>query len=128
MTDKIKKNHFREHIPNFVEGYDPTEISFDTQEELLSHELFKDTAKESGFDGFYINDNTLMYTTNKGTWWWVLGYIERPDLVDFLPWIAVETAEKYLTGQCYPQSAKLVLQETILMIDNYYKYISETGT
>ncbi len=103
------KNHFRQHIPSFCDGAKRLEIPFDSQDELFQHEFFDRYSKESNFCGFYLSHDSLMATFDNQTKWWVLGYILRPAELDLPPWIAVRTAN----GQCYPESAKLILDNAI---------------
>lgn len=123
-----KENHFRSHIPPYCSGFTPEEIPFDTQEELLSHAFFKDYKEVEQFDGFFMSDNHLMYTSNKGTRWWVIGYILHPHLMDLPPWIPVDTREDYLNGRCHPKSAEIVLRQTISTMKALLDFVEITGS
>ena len=72
----------RQHIPNYFEGFDPKESEFDTKEELLKIPWVKNWSKEHTFYQFSLSiheiDHTkalLMAELEKGTEWWVVGYL-----------------------------------------------------
>lgn len=82
----MKKNHFKQHIPNYMEGFDIWETAFDTLEELLASDYMKRWANYPEFHQFSLSDNCLMAELNKGFNWRVAGYIKYPELIDLPKW------------------------------------------
>jgi len=105
------KNHFRQHVPSFVDGVERFGFDFTTTEELLGNEWIKgwskpfkpkklisidfttgettesETKNTSGdFCRYSISDNHLMAEFDDGFHWWVLGTIEKPELIDLPKW------------------------------------------
>ena len=78
---------FTQHIPGFVSGVDPSVIDFDTPEELLTHpEIVKAATYDGELCGFYMSDNRLLIMTESESWWWVLGYIDKPEEMNLPKW------------------------------------------
>ena len=115
MTDlpinNLVKNRFQQRIPSFVDGFERFSFDFATTEELLANDWIKswsepfkpqklttltvatgewtesETKNTSGdFCRYSILDNCLMAEFDDGFHWWVLGYIEKPELVDLPKW------------------------------------------
>lgn len=74
---------FKQHIPSFVSGVEPTEFNFKTFEELIEkvertiselHPNFKYTYGETCTS----SNRYLMITSNDGKQWFVLGITDYP--------------------------------------------------
>jgi len=79
-------NLFIQHIPSMVDIDPPTEIPFETTEELLALEIVKRFGEHPNFSHFAMSDNRLMKISDEGYHWWVVGYIKHPDQVDLPKW------------------------------------------
>lgn len=86
MDDLGICNRFIQHIPGFVDGCDPLRYDFSTTQELLDKPLFKRATENPKFSHFAMSDNCIMEITDDGFHWWVLGTIEKPELVDLPTW------------------------------------------
>lgn len=85
MVDTIN-NRFIQHIPSFVEGCEPKIYEFNKLEELLCQPLFKHASEQPKFSHFAMSDNHIMEISDEGFHWWVLGRIEKPEMVDLPQW------------------------------------------
>jgi hypothetical protein len=70
----------KQHIPNFVSGFDPVTTEFETLDELLSLDFVKRfNDGDNSFYRFSVNDYStrvhLMAEYDEGRKWWVVGYI-----------------------------------------------------
>jgi len=69
----------KQHIPNFVSGFDPVIQNFETLEELLDIDFVKYWGVHEDFHQFSIRPYGdrlfLMAEENNGKRWWVVGYI-----------------------------------------------------
>jgi hypothetical protein len=69
----------KQHIPNFVSGFDPVIQNFKTLEELLDIDFVKQWSADEDFHQFSIGPYDsrwhLMAEQNNGKRWWVVGYI-----------------------------------------------------
>ena len=69
----------KQHIPNFVSGFDPVTQNFETLEELLDIDFVKQWSGDNDFHQFSIGPYGdrwhLMAEQNNGKRWWVVGYI-----------------------------------------------------
>lgn len=72
-------NHFRQHIPGFVDMGDPVEFDFDTNEELLNSSLLQ-RYKGEDFVAFEYdpNQHTVIAVSDSGYKWWVVGFASKP--------------------------------------------------
>ncbi len=80
-------NKFSKHIPDFVDvdrNKNSTE-EFETIEELLSLEGVRRYGKDVS-SYFAMADNCLMEISDNGFYWWVIGYIKNPELVNLPKW------------------------------------------
>lgn len=77
---------FKQHLPGFVEGFEPGEFEFQTTEELLRHPLLAEYAAAFGFSHFAISDELVMAVYADGENWLVAGYVSDPDSVDLPKW------------------------------------------
>lgn len=69
-----------QHIPNFVTTDDCKQITFETLEEMLSHEWPARNSTYEGFHQFSISGNErLMAEYKEGLEWWVLGFFSEGD-------------------------------------------------
>jgi hypothetical protein len=78
--------HFKQHVPNFVEGVNPVEFDFATQEELLEHPQVKAWSQDdyTGRGPFFRyslcfygqQEFLLMVEYSDGKDWRVIGYID----------------------------------------------------
>lgn len=82
-------NSFTQHVPAFVEiEKEPFSFEFSTTEELISNSWIA-SWKEHDPARFYrysLCDHRLMVEKDGGTWFWVLGYIRQPTLVNLPVW------------------------------------------
>lgn len=78
----------RQHIPNFVSGYEPETIKFNDTEELKNIEFVKHWSEGDDFFKYSLSGNHLMAELNNGNTWWVIGTI-KGDLnkVDLPKWM-----------------------------------------
>lgn len=92
---------FKQHIPNFCDGFEPYEIECDTLEQLLSHERIQSWTKYPDFHRFSWTPpepekhrplGYLMCENKEGREWWVVGYIDTKDKLDLPIWSAKERA------------------------------------
>jgi hypothetical protein len=81
-------NMITQHIPGGCDvAYDePDKAFFNTTEELLNIDFVKRHSKIKGFSHYAMSGDRLMVISNEGKFWWVLGYIKRPELVDLPKW------------------------------------------
>jgi len=91
-------NKIRQHVPGFAD-VSPQEAEFDTLEGLYEIPFVKKRMHGVDFDCFSLNSDALISVEEKGAYWWVVGYIEHPELVD-IPKIAFDDAQnKYVVPQ-----------------------------
>jgi hypothetical protein len=83
-------NEIREHVPQFVEGVTPRRVEFEMLEQLLAIPWvaeFRDLRTTGHlFYRFSKSGGKLMVECDKGDWWWVVGHIKHPELVDLPEW------------------------------------------
>jgi hypothetical protein len=86
-------NHIIQHIPGFVGGVEPKEAYFTTTAELLEIPWVKTHLenRNNGFMDFIFyrfskSGDNLMVEKNDGNWWWVIGRLRYPELVDLPLW------------------------------------------
>ena len=85
------KNKIIQEIPNWSD-MKPKSAEFDTLAELLAIDWVKDSSED--FHRWSLGENRLMLEKDGGKWWWVVGYIARPDLLDLPKWVAVRDEKK----------------------------------
>lgn len=79
-------NHFKQHYPNFCEGFESEEKDFETLEELKEIETVKKWIGEKYFYRLSISSHfhqrytqhLLMAELKNGNEWWVIGYLKEP--------------------------------------------------
>jgi hypothetical protein len=78
---------FTQRIPGGVDpSLQPLVIEFDVQEELIDSDYVQGFTTMKGHVGFVMSDGMLMAISDEGYHWWVLGYIDEPDIMDLPPW------------------------------------------
>ena len=77
-------NTFTQHVPAFVDIDRPSPIQFETTEDLLSLEIVG-RYKENCY-WFVMDGNTLMMVKDDGFYWWVVGFIEKSELIKLPKW------------------------------------------
>lgn len=76
-----------QHIPSFIyRAEKPTTVEFETTEQLLSLEIVQRYTTRKDFSHFAIDDNCLIEVSDHGFYFWVVGYIKYPKLVDLPKW------------------------------------------
>jgi hypothetical protein len=86
---------FRQHIPGFCSGLEPTTFEFKNTEELLSSDFFiKQKNSRKDFSHFALSDNRIMLIAEEGRWWWVVGYVDEPSKVEFVKWDGGKTKKQ----------------------------------
>lgn len=80
-------NSFRQHTPSFVDVDRPEAIPFETTEQLLALEVVRRYGKRPDFSHFALSGDLLMEISDEGHHWWVVGYIDQPELVDLPKWV-----------------------------------------
>mgnify|MGYP003419756077 CR=1 FL=1 len=72
-------NHFRQHIPGFVDMGGPTEFDFNTTEELLNSPLLA-RYKNDDFVAFEYSpsQHAVIAVSDSGYKWWVVGFASKP--------------------------------------------------
>jgi hypothetical protein len=87
-------NHFKQHYPNFCEGFESEEKDFETIEELKEIETIKRWMADRDFHRLSLSStyrpefsqHCLMAELNGGKNWWVIGYLkDAVDLPKFDP-------------------------------------------
>ena len=109
------KNKIVQEVPNYCD-VEPKSAEFNTLAELLEIDWVK-----SSKDDFYrwsLSGNRLMEESDEGRYWWVVGYVARPDLLDLPKWVAVEREKQPDDGreiklmfdgvECTPASGEFV--------------------
>ena len=89
---RLKRNKkcrifFRQHIPNFISGYEPRKYVVRSFENLLKKTkkyLDKNQIRDLVFTTNETGKMLMMSSTIK-KWWWVLGYVSGIDLRTRLP-------------------------------------------
>ena len=89
---RLKRNKkcrifFRQHIPNFISGYEPRKYIVRSFESLLK-KTKKYLDKNQIRDLVFTTNETgkmLMMSSTVKKWWWVLGYVSGIDLRTRLP-------------------------------------------
>jgi hypothetical protein len=79
-------NSFTQHVPSFCDMDAPAPTPFETTEDLLALEVLKRYSRKPGFSHFAMSSNALMEVSDGGYFWWVVGYVEHPELVDLPKW------------------------------------------
>jgi hypothetical protein len=79
-------NKFTQHIPSFMDGFEPRVYEFESTEQLLSYDFFKSIAQRPKFSHFAMHRSHLMEISDEGFHWWVLGRIEHPEEMDLPQW------------------------------------------
>ena len=83
-------NRFTQHIPSFVDyRKEPPHFDFETTEELVSSPLVRDNLR-ADFSHFAMSENALMQIADQGRWWWVMGYVKKPEEINLPTWSAPE--------------------------------------
>lgn len=78
-------NKIRQHIPAYVDTDQRFESKFNTTEELLNVgwiKNFENFFHGQKFERFAKDRNMLVAEYSEGSFWWVVGYIEKPEHVD----------------------------------------------
>ena len=101
-------NTFRQHIPNFVDGVTPDTLEFETTEELLNSMTLSKYGQREDFSHFALNGSTLMEISDEGYHWWVVGYIEKPELVNLPNWEGGKYRAELSTGEVVVLSKEVV--------------------
>ena len=75
-------NAIRQHIPASVVGFeeDAVTIEFDTLEELVAIPFVKNFSIYGNFYRYSVSDNHLMAEYRGGREWWVIGFLQNPDI------------------------------------------------
>jgi hypothetical protein len=92
-------NRFKQYVPSFFDVEQSEWIEFSFTEELLELDIVKSfgySTKKRKFCCFAISDNKLIALYNENKDWLVVGYIEKPELVDFPMWISGRIIHKTL--------------------------------
>jgi hypothetical protein len=97
FPNKTKANHFKQRVPGGAD-FEPLEFSFDTQKELLEHDLIARWSKKESFYRYSIsmNDNPysykffLMVEMEEGKKWWCLGYLDNINDIDLPGWKPIQ--------------------------------------
>ncbi len=83
------QNSVTQYFPDFYEGFTALEVSFDTTDELVNIPFIKHFSEQPGFD-FYAKSlnhpSLLMAVYNKESTWYVIAFLDNPDLVDLPVW------------------------------------------
>ena len=101
-------NTFSQHIPNFVDGVTPDTLEFETTEELLNSMTLSKYGQREDFSHFALNGNKLMEISDDGYCWWVVGYIEKPELVNLPKWEGGKYRAELSTGEVVVLSKEVV--------------------
>lgn len=85
-------NKIRQHIPNWISGYENQEVEFEGLDDLLAIEFVNGFKERGDFYRFSIdpapfdNKHLLMAEYRDGKEWWVVGYLnEKVDLPKWKP-------------------------------------------
>lgn len=79
-------NSFQQHIPAFCDVDRPAPVLFETTEDLLALEIVRRYGKRPDFSHFAMFDNALMEISDGGHYWWLVGYVEHPEMVSLPKW------------------------------------------
>lgn len=85
---------FKQHIPPFVDGYEPQIFQFEKLEDLLSYDLVARNKEREDFHQFSLSDNYLMVEYKNGDEWWVLGFIDDISGLELPKWQMSETGRR----------------------------------
>lgn len=86
-------NKFTQHWPHGNYGPDEKsgDFEFNTTKELIeSIGVIANFRLADGFENFVMSGNCLMaegIKEDETSWWWVLGYIEKPELIELDQWV-----------------------------------------
>ena len=68
----------RQHIPSFVEGFEPKVAELSTVEDLNSIDWVRQHREDPEFYRFSLSDRLLMAEFENGDRWWVVGILSEP--------------------------------------------------
>lgn len=83
-------NTFKLYVPSFLEIESVAEIEFETTEDLLALEQVQVFAETKTFFQFCMSNHTLMVLYDEGYYWWVVGYIKDPSIINLPQWEGVK--------------------------------------
>ena len=78
-------NKLKQHIPCFVDIPGKRNYNFKKTKDLLNLKIVKGYIDKS-FSHFAMDDDSLMVINDNGYKWWVIGTIEKPELIDLPKW------------------------------------------
>jgi hypothetical protein len=95
-------NSIQRYFPGFcdVDDKERVTVSFSTVKEMTEIPWVANWANSAEFDHFAKSGRHLMAILNKGHEWWVVGFIQHPELVDLPEWHAPkrEPADRTVLG------------------------------
>lgn len=92
------KNHFRQHIPRFIDSDNSYEFDFDSIEKLINSSFVQLCLSENPNSTLVKHRDLLMITHNEGFNWRVIGYISNPDDLKLSEWTGAKYIGQYQNG------------------------------
>lgn len=92
-------NSFQQHIPAFCDVDRPAPVPFETTEDLLALEIVRRYGKRPDFSHFAMYDDALMEISDGGHYWWLVGYVEHPEMVSLPKWTGGKYRAVLETGE-----------------------------
>ena len=80
-------NKLYQHFPAFCEGFKPEIVEFDTVDDLRNIKWVKSWETNKHFYKWAKSNNKLMALMEEGKTWFVVGKIEKPELIDLPEWV-----------------------------------------
>ena len=83
-------NRIIQHVPKWS-SMEAQSAEFETQADMLDVEWVSNWTDGDGkrpFHRFSMSETTLIAELSNGAWWWAVGHISQPELIDLPIWSA----------------------------------------